>query len=87
MNPFEKLIQNPVTPDAKPAAPEKNSDYANRMKEIRRELEGGADDVMGLDQDFVELWKEIPDDVDDSVYEDIDEIKMLLMDARDEGRY
>lgn len=57
-----------------------SNEYARRIKEIRTNLENGEGDARVLGREFVELWKNIPDNVSDDVHDDIDGIRSALMD-------
>ena len=62
-------------------------EYADKIKNIRTSLENGEGDIMKLDLEFVELWKNIPNEVGDDVHEDIDIIRELLMEKHGKGEY
>ena len=62
-------------------------EYTNKIKAIRLSLENREGDIKELDKSFVELWKSMPKKVDDTVYEDIDAIRDLLMIRYEENQY
>ena len=57
--------------------------YEGRIKEIRDALANHGYNKQ-LDLEFVELWKNIPDEVSDETHNNIDEIRNLLMNGHPE---
>lgn len=56
-----------------------NTEFVKRITEIITNLKNKTGDLKELDEEFLELFKKMPSNLDDSVYDDIDNIKVLLL--------
>lgn len=67
---FEKL----------PMDKENLTKYENRIKEIKEKLASQGYNKE-LDEEFLEMWRALPNGVSNETHENIDEIRNLLMDG------